>query len=158
MEYVQPLTEMGIALTELAIKGTATAVTKKIKAIQEEKNIEKIRSTYDEIVNELLSERDEAVRLAQAYKSELDKITISDEDIDHLNATVTRLLDIVKEYAPTLDIASLQTLKDLISADTLKTMQLIGFNYKSAIGEPLTNLCSDAIMKLGKRNSSPKKK
>lgn len=28
--YAQPLVEMGISLTELAIKGTATAVTNKI--------------------------------------------------------------------------------------------------------------------------------
>ena len=66
--YAQPLVEMGVSLTELAIKGTATAVTNKIKAVKEEKNIEKIRNTYDEIVNELLSERDEAVRIAQVRK------------------------------------------------------------------------------------------
>ena len=43
--YAQPLVEMGVSLTELAIKGTATAVTNKIKAVKEEKNIEKIRNT-----------------------------------------------------------------------------------------------------------------
>ena len=31
--YTQPLVEMGVSLTELAIKGTATAVTNKIKAV-----------------------------------------------------------------------------------------------------------------------------
>ncbi len=61
--YAQPLVEMGVSLTELAIKGTATAVTNKIKAIKDEKNAEKLRNTYDEIVSELLSERDEAVRM-----------------------------------------------------------------------------------------------
>ena len=65
--YSQPLIEMGVSLTELAIKGTATAITNKIKTVKDEKNAEKLRSTYDEIVNELLSERDEAVRIAQAY-------------------------------------------------------------------------------------------
>ena len=39
--YTQPWVEMGVSLTELAIKGTATAVTNKIKAVKEEKNIEK---------------------------------------------------------------------------------------------------------------------
>ena len=96
--YAQPLVEMGVSLTELAIKGTATAVTNKIKAVKEEKNIEKIRNTYDEIVNELLSERDEAVRIAQAYKSELERIVISDDDIVHLHNTVSRILEIVKAF------------------------------------------------------------
>lgn len=41
--YAQPLVEMGVSLTELAIKGTA--VTNKIKAVKDEKNIEKIRNT-----------------------------------------------------------------------------------------------------------------
>ena len=36
--------------------------------------LRKLRNTYDEIVNELLSEREEAVRIAQAYKSELEKV------------------------------------------------------------------------------------
>ncbi len=34
----------------------------------------------------------------------------------------------------------------MISVDTLKTMQLIGFNYKSAIGEPLTLMLKNFIL------------
>lgn len=147
--YTQPLIEMGISLTELAVKGTATAVTNKIKAVKDEKNADKLRGTYDEIVNELLAERDEAVRIAQAYKSELERVVISDEDIEHLNATVTHVLDILKVFSPDLDTQSFEAFKDLINVDTLKTMQLIGFNYKAAIGEPLTELCADAINGLG---------
>ena len=79
--YTTELLGLGTSLTELAIKGTATAVSDKIKAIKEEKNVEKIRRTYDEIINELLDEREEAVRIAQAYRSELEKVVISDEDI-----------------------------------------------------------------------------
>ena len=41
--YSQPLIEMGVSLTQLAIRGTATAVTNKIKTIKDEKNTEKIR-------------------------------------------------------------------------------------------------------------------
>ncbi len=154
LNYTQPLVEMGVSLTELAVKGTATAVANKIKTVKEEKNVERIRSTYDEIVNELLSERDEAVRIAQAYKSELDRIVISDEDIEHLNSTATRLLDLLKVFSPELNTDSFDAFKDLISVDTLKTMQLLGFNYKAAIGEPLTQICSNAISRLGDKNKA----
>ena len=133
--YAQPLVEMGVSLTELAIKGTATAVTNKIKAVKDEKNAEKLRNTYDEIVNELLSERDEAVRIAQAYKSELEKIVISDDDIEHLHNTVSRLLGIIKAFQlaaaaakgeeeiakVTAQVESYEQIKELISVDTLKT-------------------------------------
>lgn len=167
--YAQPLVEMGISLTELAIKGTATAITNRIRAVKDEKNAEKLRGTYDEIVNELLSERDEAIRIAQAYKSELERIVISDDDIEHLHNTVSRILEIVKTFqlaaAATkgpeeiekvnTQVKSYEQIKELISVDTLKTMQLLGFNYKAAIGEPLTQICATAISHIGnKKNNS----
>ena len=94
--YTTELVSLGISLAELAFKGTATAISNKIKVLKDEKNSEKLRNSYDEIINELLSERDEAVRIAQSYKQELEKIVISDEDIQHLHNTVSRILEIVK--------------------------------------------------------------
>ena len=158
--YTTELLGLGAALTELAVKGTATEVSSKIKAIKEEKSVEKIRSTYDEIINELLNEREEAVRIAQAYKSELEKVVISDEDIQHLHNTVSRILEIIKESqissakllgedavdAVKKQVESYEQIKELISVDTLKTMQLLGFNYKAAIGEPLTLMLKNFIL------------
>ena len=132
--YTTELLSLGTALAELAVKGTATAVSSKIRAIKEEKNIEKIRSTYDEIINELLSEREEAVRIAQAYKSELEKVVISDEDIQHLHNTVSRILEIIKKsQIPSAEqigpeavdvvksqVESYEQIKELISVDTLR--------------------------------------
>lgn len=146
MNYTSTMIEMGTSLTSLAVKGTVSAVNSKIKAIREEKNIERVRSTYDEIINELILEREEAVRIAQAYKSELDKIEISDEDIQHLNSTVGRVLEILKVMVPDTPLETYEQIKGLISVDTLKAVQLLGFNYKAAIGEPLTQLCADAIL------------
>ncbi len=60
--YATELLGLGTALAELAVK--ATAVSSKIRAIKEEKNVDKIRNTYDEIISELLNEREEAVRIA----------------------------------------------------------------------------------------------
>mgnify|MGYP000808805621 FL=1 len=95
-ESMQPLVEMGVSLTELAVKGTASAVTKKIRAVKDIKDAEKLRTTYDALINEVLQEREEAVRIAQAYKSELERIVISDEDIEHLHNTVSNILEIFK--------------------------------------------------------------
>lgn len=96
--YTSELISLGKSLAELAVKGTATAVSTRIKAIKNEKNAEKIRNTYDEIVNELLSEREEAIRIAQVYKSELEKVVISDEDIEHLHKSVESVLEIIKDF------------------------------------------------------------
>ncbi len=151
------LAEMGTNLTSLAVKGTATAIHSKIESLKKEKNTDAMRNTYDEIISQLLSEREEAIRIAQAYKEELEKVVISDEDINHLHNTVERLLEIFKKMSPQAEnIDSLEQLKELISVDTLKTMQLLGFNYKAAIGEPLTKLCADAISGIGKKNYKKK--
>ena len=159
----ETMVNLGTELTKLAIKGTATAVTKKVTAIKNERNIKIIRKVYDEIINELIQERDEAVRIAQSYKSELDHVVISDKDIEHLHNTISRLLEILKKISPVSDIDGdgsggleiFEQLKELINMDTLKTMQLLGFNYKAAIGEPLTVLCANAISSLtNKRNQN----
>ena len=97
--YTTELVALGANLAQMAVKGTATAVSAKIRAIKDEKNAEKIRNTYDEIVNELLSEREEAVRIAQAYKSELEKVVISDEDIQHLHNTVDKYFEDYDGYS-----------------------------------------------------------
>ena len=143
--YSEQLLEMGVSLTELAVKGTASAITRKIRAIRDVKDAEKLRTTYEELINEVLYEREEAVRIAQAYKAELDRIVISDEDIEHLHNTISRLLDLLRQFSPDMPVDSFETVKDLISVDTLKTMQLLGFNFKAAIGEPLTKLCAESI-------------
>ena len=153
---------LGVELTKLAVKGTASAVARKVSAIKSEKNADTLRTTYDEIVNELIQERDEAVRIAQSYKSELDHIVISDEDIRHLHNTVSNVLDILKKIMPSTGgingkpdfYESIESAKALITIDTIKTMQLLGFNYKQAIGEPLTQLCADKISSLGQRGTT----
>ena len=148
--YSSELLGLGVSLTNLAVKGTATAISSKIKAIKDERSIDNVRTTYDEIINELLSEREEAVRIAQAYKSELEKVVISDDDIQHLHNTVTRILEIIKKLQGNTEVNNqlqeYEQIKELISVDTLKTMQLLGFNYKAAIGEPLTLMLRNYIL------------
>jgi archaellum component FlaC len=154
----EAIVNLGTELTKLAIKGTATTVAKKVLAIKNEKDINSIRTVYDEIINELIQERDEAVRIAQSYKFELDRVEISDKDIEHLHNTISRFFEILRKISPAINNSNgsggleiFEQLKELINIDVLKTMQLLGFNYKAAIGEPLTELCANAISSLGKK-------
>lgn len=148
------LVETGISLTALAVKGTVSAVTTKIKALKTEKDLETVRNKYDELINEILSEREEAIRIAQLYKSEVDRIEISDKDIEHLNKTIGRVLSIIQEMSPSSNVEAFSQFQDLINVDTLKAMQLLGFNFKAALGEPLTTLCANAILSKTKNKTS----
>jgi hypothetical protein len=143
---VVTLEELSKILNILSTKSTVSVTEAKIKAMQLEKDINTIKNKYDEIINELIAERAEAIRIAQVYKNEIEKYEISDTDIKHLHNTVSTVLDIIKEMSPETNIAVYQQLKDLISIDVLKAIQLLGFNYKAAIGEPLTKICSEAII------------
>lgn len=140
------LAETGINLTALAVKGTVSAVTTKIKALKTEKDLETVRNKYDELINEILSEREEAIRIAQLYKIEVDRLEISDKDIEHLHKTISGVLKILKEISPDVNVEAFSKFQNLINVDTLKAMQLLGFNFKAAIGEPLTTLCANAIL------------
>ena len=148
--YATELIGLGASLTELAVKGTAMAISNKIKTIKDERDTEKLKTTYEAIINELLNEREEAVRIAQAYKSELEKVVISDKDIIHLHNRVSKLLELLKDYANDDNVANqistYEQVKEFISIDTLKAMQLLGFNYKAAIGEPLTLMLRNIIL------------
>ena len=80
--------------------------------------------------------------------------------MEHLHNTVSRILEIIKEFqiekaepmgneavnAVEKQVESYEQIKALISVDTLKTMQLLGFNYKAAIGEPLTLMLKNFIL------------
>lgn len=90
----------------------------------------------------------------------MEKVVISDEDIRHLDSTVSRILEIIKESQMAnveplgeeaveivkKQVESYEQIKELISVDTLKTMQLLWFNYKAAIGEPLTLMLKNFIL------------
>ena len=153
----QAMLNLGTSLAALAAKGTATAVATKIKTLKEEKDTASVRAAYDELVGELLEERAEAIQIVQAYKAELDRVQISDDDIKSLDATIGRVLEIVASFQSGAEEstsvneknAAFEQLRQLISADTLRTMQLLGFNYKAAIGEPLTELCASKIKQFG---------
>ena len=87
-------------------------------------------------------------RIADEYRQLYEKVTISDEDIEYLQTTLKQTIDLVSKFMPNLEEQkdNLDLLIGLLSKDTLKTMQLLGFNYKQAIGEPLTEVVSSIIL------------
>ena len=133
---------------DLLIGTGVEVIRKKLESLKNEKNIETVRNVYDELINQLLSERNEAQMLAKSYKEKLNRIEISDDDINHLRKTVSTVLSIFKNNENEKQFSDIEK---LINKDVLKTMQLLGFNYKAAIGEPLTELCASKIKNIGNK-------
>ena len=119
----------GVQLAVLASKNVAGVVANRFQAIRTKKSLEEACNSYEEIINELIAER----------------YTLGDEDIEYLQSTASAALDAMAAFSPGTNLESLGSLKSLISVDTLKAMQLLGFDYKKAIGDPLTEVCARAI-------------
>lgn len=107
---------------------------------------------YEQVFNSLISENQELKRVALGYKDEYEKMNITDDNIEYLRNTFNRVLELVINMGDDEESEdqkrSIEQFASLIDVDTLKTMQLLGFNYKQAIGEPLTSIVNHYISNL----------
>jgi tape measure domain-containing protein len=154
---------MGVQLTTLAVRNTAGAIGDKRKALKAAKDDQRTIAELDEIINGLISERTEIIRIAQAFEQELVSQQISDEDISYVTEHLVPIVEHLAKSAGNKQGAvgelaksggsegsadteqMLERLKPLLSAQTVKILQLIGFNFKRALGEPLTELIAKLI-------------
>lgn len=143
----QELMLLGATFAEVVGRNTISIIGDKITVAKEKKDKESQALAYNEIIDSLLADKQELIAVSRGYKDAYEKITISDEDIEHLHNTLKLVLQIMKDMTPTVKESenSLESLVSLLNKDTLKTMQLLGFNYKEAIGVPLTEACAQAI-------------
>ena len=145
------IVELGAQLGILAAKNTASTIYNKISVLKHRREDGKTITEYEEIINDLITEKQELIRIANAYKQQYENINISDEDMEYLHNTLRIVLESTSPDGKTDE--NLSVALAFLNKDTLKTMQLIGFNYKEGIGRPLTELCEEWI----KLKLSPKK-
>lgn len=150
------LIELGVRLTEIGAKNTASAIAGKLKAMKSSHDNAKIISEMNELIYELLDEKQELEIIARSYKDELVAQKLSEDDLTFVVDTVVPVLRETfekmaasqngEEKVKSLEnIETLSTLEPLLSLNTLSVLQTLGFNYKKGIGEPLTELTKNAI-------------
>lgn len=141
------LLALGAELAGIAAKNGASAIQSRIKTIRTSKELDKRSSEYEEIINELLDEKSELTRIATAYKQELTAQQISEDDIRYISKNIMPLIEgLLPDNKGQVEI-----LKSLLSKETLRILQLVGFNYRAAIGEPLTELVRNKISGTSKK-------
>lgn len=139
------------ASSELAIataKNTTQKVLDRLKVVKERNDDKASIATLFEIVYELIDQKDELTRIAKIYDEQLVAQKITDDELifiaEHLIPTIEKLIAESTDYE---DLeGQLEVLKALLSKETLSILQLIGFNFKQAIGEPLTILIRELIL------------
>ena len=146
----QILADLATKLTESAVRNTAGAVIDKVTAVKAKRDDKQTVRELDDIINSLLDDKGELVRIAQAYEQELVYQKISDSDIEYITNTLVPLIEqfvnnIGDETERAKSQALLSSVKSVISKEMITIMQLVGFNFKQAIGQPLTVLVRKTI-------------
>ena len=134
--------QLAANLVEATARNSASIISNKIKASKAKKDNKETINELEEIISDLLADKAEIQRIAQAYEQELVSQKITDDDIKYIT---DNLLPILVNFVPEKDKDIIEQLKKILSVESLTIMQLIGFNYKQAIGEPLTVLLRKII-------------
>lgn len=155
------LQALGVQLAETAVRNTAGAVAGKIGAVKAKKKDQETIAELEEIVSGLLADKSELVRIAHAYEQELVAQRISASDIAYISTNFVPVLKQLMESAAaegSQDTASVQATIDVIqpilSVETVTVLQLVGFNFRKAIGEPLTQLVAQLILSRAQADST----
>lgn len=144
----EQLLALNTAFTKAITEVTVEKVTNKISQIKLNHDLKKQVTDYEQLVNDLLDNKNKLELTARNYKERLEQVTISDSDIESLHNTVSTVIKLIKplsQFENEEEKKSIDVVLDLLNSDTLKTLQLLGYNYKKAIGEPLTKITADFL-------------
>lgn len=142
MENNEVIVKLASNLIEVSARNTATYIADKIRTSKAKRNEKETINELEEIIQNLLNDKLEIQRIAQAYEQELTSQKITESDIEYIT---DNLLPIFSKFIPDSQKENFEQIKSLLSVETLTIMQLLGFNYKRAIGEPLTLLVQKTI-------------
>ncbi len=150
---------LGAKLTEIAIRNTTETIINKVSAVKAKKDDKETINVLEEIINDLIKDKNDLVQVSRAYEEEFIMRKISEDDLVYITEN---LIPVLNELFITLmgfktiddedtlkmeEIQSLmKILHPILSTETLKILQLLGFDFKSAIGEPLTELLRNLIL------------
>ncbi len=146
------LAELAVQLGEVTVRNTAGAILDKVRAAKVRKNDKETISQLEEIISSLISDKNDLVQIAQTYEQEFAAQRISKEDINYITEKFVPTLRELLKKLPNSDSSTanmeqtFDVLKPIMSVETLTILQLLGFNFKRGIGEPLTVLLQKFIL------------
>ncbi|HCQ8783972.1 TPA: hypothetical protein OMH62_001354, partial [Enterococcus faecium] len=159
------IVDLSIRLAEAGAKTTATSISSTIKALKADRDKAKTIAGMNDLIYELLDEKQEIEGIAKSYEEELVAQKLTDSDLEYVVNTV---IPVLKEFLVKLSgnedqekqnksaeaIKNLEALEPLLSLNTLAVLQTLGFNFKKGIGEPLTELTRNMISGKNKENQT----
>lgn len=149
MDVPPEVLQAGVNLAESMTRNTAAMIMNKVRAAKESGRHEESIAALEEIINELQADKQELVSIAQSYKAELVSQQLNSGDVRYIVETLFPLVRQLVEAGSGEDtekLDQLEAMKPFLSVETVNVLQLLGFNFRKAIGEPLTALCEGMIL------------
>lgn len=148
MDVDPQLVELGVRLAESSVRNTASSIATRVQTAKAAKKDREALVELEEIITDLSEDRNELLRIAQAYKEQVASQTVSEQDVQYITSQLVpklqELFELSGQQDENLDDV-VNAVKALLSVETLTILQLLGFNFKVAIGEPLTDLVARSI-------------
>ena len=148
MDVDPQLVELGVRLAESSVRNTASSIATRVQTAKAAKKDREALVELEEIITDLSEDRNELLRIAQAYKEQVASQTVSEQDVQYITSQLVpklqELFELSGQQDENLDDV-VNAVKALLSVETLTILQLLGFNFKVAIGEPLTDLVARTI-------------
>lgn len=151
MDLSPEVLQAGVNLAESMTRNSGTLIWNRIRAARDSGRHEEAITALEEIINDLLADKQELVSIAKSYQSELVSQQLAAGDVQYIVGTLFPLVKQLMEASPGEDedvvekLEKLEALKPFLSVETVNVLQLLGFNFRRAIGEPLTALCESLI-------------
>lgn len=149
MDVSPELQQLATSLAASAARNTAQMVVDRVRAVKTSNKSDETIAQLEQMITELISDKNDLVRIAQAYQAELVAQRLNPGEMQYIASTIVPLIQEVADRSPDADAAKtaqlVELLQPLLSVDTVNILQLLGFNFRKAIGEPLTALAAKAI-------------
>lgn len=143
------ITELGVQLVEVGARNTVAALTDRIRAVKARRQDQETINVLEEIINDLIGDRNELIQIAHGYEQVLGAQRISEAEISYITQSIIPIVKTLMSASDDVDSDSAEEmialLEPVLSVETITVLQLLGFNFKKAIGEPLTDLVSQFI-------------
>jgi hypothetical protein len=147
------LQALGARLAESVVRNTAAAIADRINTLRAKRRDADTIAELEQIVNDLIADKSELVRIAQAYQEELVAQQISKSDVEYITTNIVPVFEkLIESSAPqgggTAGVPQqfMDLIRPILSVETVTVLQLLGFNFRKAVGQPLTELVSHAIL------------
>lgn len=150
------VTDLVVKTADVMIKNTTETIFNRIDAAKGNHDKEKTILALEEIIKDLLDDKNKLNQIIRQYEELLAIQKLSDKNIDYITKNIVPLLsqvlesDIVtkdnEEKAEEINKV-INLLNPLLSVEKLTILQLLGFNFREGIGVPLTNLVKGTINK-----------